>query len=358
VKPVRHIAFVTPGFARDAADTACTPYLQDYFRALHAIRPDWRISILAMQYPFQQRKYRWEGMEVHPMGGRNRKLAKPLTWRRTALTLKQLHQTHPIDILHSFWLQDATHVAAKVARKLQIPHFASAMGQDVHPANRYLRRLKLDGMKVIALSTLSRRTLEATTGRIADVIIPFGIAPVDVDASASPDRPMDLLAVGNLIPLKRHDRFVRIVRMLADERPSLQAMLIGEGPCRRELEAQIRELKLEGHLRLAGSMSRPEVLQAMSQARVLVHSSETEGHGMVLTEALARGAHLVATPVGLSTDLLHTSAADKCMISDHTFGLAEAALEFLRNPVDWAPRNPYPIAQTVADHLHLYGLDG
>jgi 1,2-diacylglycerol 3-alpha-glucosyltransferase len=363
----RHIVFVTPGFARDETDTACTPYLQDFFHALQQARPDWRISIVALQYPYRQNPYEWQGIQVHPLGGRNRKWAKPLIWRRTRQTLLTLHRLQSIDLIHSFWLMDATRVASKVAARLQIPHFATIMGQDAHPSNRYLRLLRLDRMKIVGLCAASVAQFHAATGRKTEAIIPWGIpenTPLPAHVMDGPthapekDRPIHLLAVGSLIPIKRYDRFVRLVRLVADEFPDTQAHIIGEGPDRPALEAKAQDLGLHNILKFAGQSSREEVFAAMKKARVFVHCSESEGFGMVLMEALACGTHIVTTPVGIAAEIAQSPAAEKCALSEHTFGLATEAMNFLRHPVDWAPHTPFPISRTVADHIHLYGLDG
>ena len=88
----KHLVFITPGFARDEDDSLCTPYLQDYFHALRLAQPDVRISVVAMQYPYRRGMYLWRGIEVHALGGRNRRLAKPWIWRRCQALLRRLQK--------------------------------------------------------------------------------------------------------------------------------------------------------------------------------------------------------------------------------------------------------------------------
>lgn len=352
----KHIVFVTPGFAKDESDTVCTPYLQDYFRALQAARPDWRISIVAMQYPFQKGNYTWEGMAVQAIGGKNRRLAKPWVWKRTAKAIRLLHRQQPIDALHSFWLTESTRMASKVASKLGIPHFASSMGQDVSTKNRHLRRLPFEQMKVIAISEFNAALVKKAIGREADAMIPFAIPAADLRGSS--ERPIDLLAVGNLIPVKRHERFLRIVKMIGEDLPQVRAALIGVGPERAKLERFASELGIQDKVQFLGELPRAAVLEAMRQAKVVVHTSKMEGTGLVLVEALGCGAHLVTSPVGVGASLPESIAADKSAVSEATFVLYEAALRFLRKPVDGQPRDPFPMAKMVADHLQCYRIDG
>lgn len=351
----RHLVFLTPGFAANEEDSVCTPYLQAYFSALREARPHWRLSIVAMQYPYAAGRYLWRGMEVWAMGGRNRKGAKPWVWRQTVRAVRALHRVQPIHLIHSFWLTEAALLAARCATRLGVPHFASCMGQDALPGNRYLGRLPLGRMRLIAVSADNAAQFRSSTGLDVEAVIPWGIATEDLDPAALADRPVDLLAAGSLAPVKRYDRLVRVVAMLRDEFPTLNAVLVGDGPERGALERQAGELGLEGHLRFAGLLGRPAVLQAMSQAKVFLHSSQSEGAGLVLVEALARGCHLVTTPVGLGASLPQGIAADKCAVTASTFGLYAAARAFLHSPVDWLPRAPFPLSQTLAGHLALYG---
>lgn len=355
MKSGSHIVFVTPGFARDEQDSTCTPYLQAFFRALKAERPDLRISIVAMQYPYSRGVYQWHGLQVTAIGGRNRRLWKPLVWRRTRRAILKLHRQQPIDVIHSFWLTEAGWVAAQVCKRLGIRHVASCMGQDVLPTNAYLRRLPFARMHLIALSAFNAELVKRHVGREADAVIPFGLAMEDVDRSASMDRPIDLLAVGSLVPVKRYDRFLRIVKLVSERRPSLRAVLVGEGDARRDLEHKAEELGLSGIVEFEGQLSRGEVLARMSAARVFVHTSDMEGTGLVLVEALGRGAHVVTSPVGVGGELMEGPAADKCAVHQSTFGLYEAAVAFLENPVDAAPREPYLMADCVKAHLRVYG---
>jgi glycosyltransferase involved in cell wall biosynthesis len=135
----------------------------------------------------------------------------------------------------------------------------------------------------------------------------------------------------------------------------VRAVLVGEGPQRAVIEGQIKELGLGANLTLVGQKTRAEVLELMRQSKVFVHSSEMEGTGLVLVEALGQGMHLVTTPVGVGEQLPMEAGSDKTAVSQHTFGLYEAALRFLKAPVDWNAREPFPMQGMVASHLQLYG---
>jgi glycosyltransferase involved in cell wall biosynthesis len=294
-----------------------------------------------MEYPFLREPYQWEGIQVLPLSGKNRSFYRPLTLYRTLSAFRQLP---PPQILHSLWLTEATLAGQFLSRLHQIPQIATVMGQDAQPQNRYLKLLTLSSMKVVPLSHRSAQTLWESTGhRVADVI-PIGLS----ETGGQSERSLDLLTVGSLLPIKRQDRFVELVDCLRKDFPDLKAAIIGTGPQRQKLQEQIQKLRLERNLQLWGELPREEVLQWMGRTRVFVFTSENEGMGYVLLEALAQGAHLVSTPVGIA------ETGPKSRVASTDSELADAARQFLRNPVDTAPRLPFSLDDSVQNYLKLY----
>ena len=47
---------LTPGFAKDEADSTCIPTQQNFVRALKELYPQLNIIILAFDYPYIQKK--------------------------------------------------------------------------------------------------------------------------------------------------------------------------------------------------------------------------------------------------------------------------------------------------------------
>lgn len=347
MKHVEHICILTPGFPAHAQDDTCMPYLQDYLRNLQEIHPETRISVISFQYPFSRRRYTWQGMDVYPLGGRNSRLRKPLTWRRAMRTFQALHRAHPVTVLHSFWLQEATRLGQRMSRESGVPLVATIMGQDAFPKNRHLRRLDFTRMQVTALSERSADAFRQSTGHPVDAILPFALhTPLAwQDTHPDPERPIDIIGVGSLIRLKKYDRFLRVLRLLVDHRPQLRAVLIGDGPERRRLQAMARALDIADNLEFLGNLPRADVLAHMARAKVLLHPSLSEGHGYVFDEALSRGLHIVSNAAGLASPL------DKWALHPDAIRQADAVAHFLDQPVDFQPR----ILRTAESSVHGFG---
>ena len=132
------------------------------------------------------------------------------------------------------------------------------------------------------------------------------VAPPGIDPRFSPGgerspRPL-VVAVGRLVPVKRFDALIRSLARLRERQPALEAVIVGEGYLRDELEALRRELGAEDWLSLPGRVSDDELVDLYRRAWVVASASAREGWGMSLTEASACGTAVVATRIGGHAD--------------------------------------------------------
>lgn len=89
---------------------------------------------------------------------------------------------------------------------------------------------------------------------------------------------------------------LEIMRGLQDNNLDCQLTMIGDGELRPDIEAQIVEIGLEDHVRLAGWQSGAEVADAMQAADALLMTSDYgEGWALVINEAIAQGCAVIAT---------------------------------------------------------------
>ncbi|MFK2902971.1 glycosyltransferase [Dyella ginsengisoli] len=105
-----------------------------------------------------------------------------------------------------------------------------------------------------------------------------------------------LLAVGRLHALKDYPNLIRAFAQVKGQVPGVVLAIAGEGPLRAELEALVRSLGLVDDVRFLGV--RHDVPELMSACDVFVLSSESEGFGLVVAEAMACGRVVVATDCG------------------------------------------------------------
>jgi glycosyltransferase involved in cell wall biosynthesis len=337
------LLLLSPGFAASETDLNCIPPLQHYVREMQ--QQGIEIQILTFEYPFRDTPATWHGARVHSANGQNRRWLRWRSWWRVLWRAEALIRTQRPDALHSFWLGPAWVLGRLIARRWGLPHHTTLMGQDARPENHYLRYLRpRHAERLVVLSEFHRAALERSSGIRAAHCIPWGLPEADL-AALPAERPVDVLGVGSMIPLKNWDKWLDALALLRQRRPGLRAELIGDGPLRGALQARAAQLGLSGQLRFRGDLPRPEVLERMRASKALLHCSDYESFGYVLGEAGLCGCRLVSTPVGIAPELAAcgNSPAD----------LADLLHTALGQPLLAQPFVPYRMADTAAQYRRI-----
>ncbi|MDP7385299.1 MAG: glycosyltransferase family 4 protein, partial [Nitrospinota bacterium] len=143
-----------------------------------------------------------------------------------------------------------------------------------------------------------------------------------------PEAPV-LGTVGRLTAVKDQRTLIAAAKILADRHPDLVVLLIGDGGLKGGLEAQTRDLGLEGRIRFLGWQSDvPELLNALD---VFVLCSLNEGMGRALVEAMSSGLPVVATSVGGMPDLVEEGVSGYLVPAGQPDVLAAAVSRMLED---------------------------
>ena len=105
-----------------------------------------------------------------------------------------------------------------------------------------------------------------------------------------------VVQVTQLVPHKDPLNFVRAMARTRELVPSVQALLVGDGPLRPDVVREIRACGLTSVVHLAGYRTDADALLAAADVATL--SSSEEGMGSVLLDALAFGLPVAATDAG------------------------------------------------------------
>jgi glycosyltransferase involved in cell wall biosynthesis len=206
------------------------------------------------------------------------------------------------------------------------------------------------GRRTIAVvSPSSRAEVRRVLGLIGPVFVAAnGQEPLAVPGTRRSEAPR-IVCVGRLVPHKRWDLLIRVLPRVAELIPDVELDLIGDGPCRPQLISLIADLGLQGRVRLHGRISDEERNRLLASAWLTVCTSEVEGWGLAVTEAMALGvpAVVLASP-GLRDSVRdHTTGWVVGRVS-HLAGRLTSALIELEDPEvaecwsrrcrDWASR--------------------
>lgn len=295
-----HIVFLTPGFAKSETDSTTIPALQVYLKSLKLILPNTQLTLITFQFPFSNKPYKWHGIDVIPLNGKNEYLKKLWTWKKALLALNKIHLKNPITTVHSFWIGECSLIGSRFSKKHNIKHITTVMGQDANLNNSYVKPLKNSNTKIVTLSKNHNTTL-LKNYKLDSVIIPW-----DLDSTTFPElqeSTIDILGVGSLNEIKNYPVFIDIIAELVNTYPKLKVEIIGEGKIRTKLEKLIKQKHLTHTITLTGELPRVQVLNKMSQSTILLHTSTYESFGYVFLEALYSGMQIVSFDVGIAQSI-------------------------------------------------------
>jgi glycosyltransferase involved in cell wall biosynthesis len=251
-------------------------------------------------------------------------------------------------IAHSFLYWSYT-VGACVARAAGVPVILASRRNLGHPqahrpAHRALSWLgnRASDLVIVNSEAVRRHTLD--TGGVAPervVVIPNGVdlqrfagrADPSLRRSLGLDGGAPLVGVtANLLDYKGHGYFLDAWRELRGAYPNAQAILIGDGPCRSELQDRIRALDLGESVRLLGS--RTDVPALLALVDLVAHPSLEEGFPNAVLEGMAAGKPVVATAVGGTPEAIVDGGTGLLVPPRDSGTLAKAIARILSSPAE------------------------
>lgn len=103
------------------------------------------------------------------------------------------------------------------------------------------------------------------------------------------------VTLGRLSPEKGHAKLIRAFAKIVGSNPNCKLAILGDGPLKEDLQSLIQSLSLESHVLLAGLWLNP--FPALKRADCFVFSSDYEGQGLVVLEALILDKPVISTNV-------------------------------------------------------------
>ena len=166
-----------------------------------------------------------------------------------------------------------------------------------------------DALVAIAPPVRDELLIDHGIGRAAQYhLVPLGFdltpfAAIDREARVQarrglnvPDDAEVITTVGRLTAIKDQSRLLGIARELAERRPRLILLVVGDGELRAGLEAEAAAHGLGGHVRFLGW--RRDLPAIYAATDVFTLTSRNEGTPVALIEAMAAGVPGVSTDVG------------------------------------------------------------
>jgi glycosyltransferase involved in cell wall biosynthesis len=122
------------------------------------------------------------------------------------------------------------------------------------------------------------------------------LAPFAHEWGAGSDKSQEggrlVVAMGRLVKQKGFDLLLAAFKAVSHRYPDWSLLILGEGPLRKPLEEQVRNLKLESRVQLPGQVSDP--FSILRRADLFVLSSRFEGFPNALLESMAAGLPVIS----------------------------------------------------------------
>ncbi len=272
-----------------------------YVEALR--KSGFQITVFTLHYPFTDQAYVWKDCQVVPLNGANSRIKRHFfLYQKLKRSFHQINAEQSVDLIHSFWLNEATFFGQKLSFLFKKPILTTAMGQDVLATNRYKKRVLNKATPIVVLSKYQQDFIP----EIPSTIIPWG---VHEQAFKDTQKVNDLIFIGNLTSLKNPRYFLEIVKELNDS--SLKVKVIGSGPEMQDCLNFISQNKLT-NVELLGECSYELTQAHLASSKLLIHCSSYESFGMIFIEALACGTQILSSKVGFAAenDCIHALTFD------------------------------------------------
>ncbi len=263
------------------------------------------------------------------------------TWKLPLRLGRYLRRVRPAGLISSFWKLNLCACAAKAFQpsvRLALWEHSPPSRSRNSPAWLYAPTASLFyrmGTAVIAVSSgVASDVLRITWGlrnRLQIIWNPIP-APAPGDFAAAGHASKRIVWVGRLARPKNPGLMVEAFALLP-KGAGYSLEFVGDGDLRSALEQRVQDLALEGSVQFLGFQPAPYPF--MQRADLLVLSSDSEGFGNVLVEALYAGLRAVSTDCGAGVhDILVEHRYGTIVPTNSAPALAAAIQQELAAPYD------------------------
>lgn len=250
--------------------------------------------------------------------------------------------------LHVHWATYPATIAFVIRAAIGLPYSISAHAYDIYMISRMLPAKIAAAKMVFTCAQTNAAYLRslAAPEHAAKVVVSYH--GVDVDRFAPPAQrpPHDRLRVVSCGQLERYKGMHLLVEAcgsLHQQGIPIECWIIGEGPHRRHLEAQIAQLGLAGLVHLAGSQPHAEVARRLAESDVFALASEFGGKSgrrdviaNVVVEAMAAGLPAIASRIPGAEELVEDGVSGFLVRPNRADEVARALERLARDPEERA----------------------
>jgi glycosyltransferase involved in cell wall biosynthesis len=292
--------------------------------------------------------------------GSRRLLVGALASFPLAVHLARRFEAEDVQHVHAHFATHPAAVAYVIHRLTAIPFSFTAHGSDIH-RDQHMLAVKVQAAAfVAAVSDSNREVVQHACDRAGVVVPPDRVVTIrcGVDAAEFPRRrrqvrspaaPLRVLVIGTLHEVKGQTHLIEACRQARSRGTDVHLVLVGDGPDRPALTAQVREARLDQVVSFSGAVAQPRVRELLAASDVLVVPSvpsadgRREGLPVVIVEAMAVGVPVVASRLSGIPEIVRHEETGLLVAPGDADGLAAALVRIAGRPA---------FADELADRAH------
>ncbi|MBG6181911.1 CDP-glycerol glycerophosphotransferase family protein [Arthrobacter sp. CAN_A1] len=155
------------------------------------------------------------------------------------------------------------------------------------------------------------------------------------------------VTAGRLSPEKDHAKLIASFAKVAEDNDQIKLIILGDGPLRVQLEKQINSLEMSSKVLLAGLRLNP--FPVIRRGDCFVFSSNYEGQGLAVLEALILGKPVISTDVVGPRSVLENGYG--LLVENSIDGLANGMSKFLDS---WSDYRSFDYLSYERESLHKF----
>ena len=309
-----------------------------YAQLLEARRPGSRMTIVVLGAPRKSRRILRYGVVVQPVSGRWSSVA------RLPAVLARLHAEQGISVIASQSPLEEGWASLLSARGrcpvVDQVHY-DMLSDEALPGGSKLRqqlgrtrrRLALRLLPLYAaVRTVAPEMAKELIARGARDVRSVSVPVLDLSkllALPVEKRQPRVLFVGRLAPEKNLPLWLDVAQRVCSQHPEVHFDIVGDGALRPAMEARTRQLAIDDRVTFHGAKPRAALPEIYRQASVLLLTSNHEGFGRVLVEAMAAGVPIVSTRTAGAREVLGDGEAGVMAPIGDALGLAVGVVNLL-----------------------------
>lgn len=211
------------------------------------------------------------------------------------------------DILHADAPLPAGDAMRIISQKYDIPFIVHGHGLDVFLEESYKNAKNCDKIvktsirvyqEATAIAGVSQKVLDQIQKKVdiskKGYVVYNGVDTDKFIPVEHKNRRIEVVSIGNLIPLKGHDYTIQAVKKIVEKgKYDIHLTIAGRGEKEAELKTLVEKLELSKYVRFVGYVTYDKIVSLLQKSDIFVLPSYYEAIGCVYLEAMACGVPVI-----------------------------------------------------------------